>query len=135
MPAIVMGPGSLNGTSTCSWLGVLDRIGGVEPPPNVTLTLDVSNFRDAVEEIVSVLPTAALLEDSAPLKVRGSTITITESALAPVLAAMIHGAPPPTARILARTRVAATGWNVGSMSTGAAPASELWNVMCCSPWV
>src|SRR2546422_7511685 len=50
------------------------RIGGVEPPPNVTPTLDVSNFRDAVEEIVSVLPTAALLEDSAPLKVRGSTI-------------------------------------------------------------
>src|SRR2546422_11459828 len=85
------------------------RIGGVEPPPNVTPTLDVSNFRDAVEEIVSVLPTAALLEDSAPLKVRGSTITITESGLAPVLEAMIHGAPPPTARILARTRVAGTG--------------------------
>src|SRR5947199_39150 len=104
MPAIVMGPGSLNGTSTCSWLGVLDRIGGVEPPPNVTLTLDVSNFRDAVEEIVSVLPTAALLEDSAPLKVSGSTITITESGLAPVPAAMIHCTPPPTARLPAVVR-------------------------------
>src|SRR2546426_8469415 len=127
-----MGPGSLNGTSTCSWLGVLDRIGGVEPPPNVTLTLDVSNFRDAVEEIVSVLPTAALLEDSAPLKVRGSTITITESGLAPVLEAMIHGAPPPTARILARTRVAGTGWNVGSIATVAAAASQLEKVMACS---